>query len=328
MAVYRQKYEDWFNYLSEAERRAETARMNACKSTRAKHNAHMRQLAEASPMKQEFPYQIQHSVQLSPSADDHQGPIDLDDSPLMGGPEAHHHHLNNHHHQVEHKILPIPTQVTPVGPPISLANLTPVMMPQGVAPPPGTMIPINIPTQQPISIQAIPIHGGQGHQMQQQQVPPPPALHILPAMPAVKDRAALRADILRREPIEPARSPRQLFILDWLVNNKKKTPEDARKAWRGLERKDKKKWLERLEPQRQKYIEDYTVFVRGLDKEELEMYTELKQKRDEEEEAKRQNDSSSDSESDEDSSGSGDDEDDDDEDDGEDGDSGSDSESD
>merc|ERR1712110_579388 len=54
----------------------------------------------------------------------------------------------------------------------------------------------------------------------------------------------------------------------------------------------KKKRLEKLEPQRQKYIEDYTVFVRGLDKEELEMYTELKQKRDEEEEARRQNESS------------------------------------
>ena len=57
-------------------------------------------------------------------------------------------------------------------------------------------------------------------------------------------------------------------------------------------KQEKKKWLEKLEPQRQKYIEDYTVFVRGLDKEELEMYTELKQKRDEEEEARRQNESS------------------------------------
>ena len=42
----------------------------------------------------------------------------------------------------------------------------------------------------------------------------------------------------------------------------------------------------------QKYIEEYTVFVRGLDKEELEMYTELKQRRDEEEDAARQNESS------------------------------------
>merc|ERR1719333_2061027 len=88
-----------------------------------------------------------------------------------------------------------------------------------------------------------------------------------------KDRQQLLDDILRREPIEPARSPKQLFITEWLAMTK-----------------EKKKWHEKLEPQRQKYIEDYTVFVRGLDKEELEMYTELKQKRDEEEES--QNDSS------------------------------------
>ena len=74
-----------------------------------------------------------------------------------------------------------------------------------------------------------------------------------------------------------------------------------------MDKKDKKKWVEKLEPQRQRYIDAYTQFVRGLDKEELEMYTELKQRRDEEEEAKRQNDSSdsdsetSDSESDSDS---------------------------
>ena len=57
-----------------------------------------------------------------------------------------------------------------------------------------------------------------------------------------------------------------------------------------MSKADKKKWHEKLEPMRQKYIEDYTIFVRRLDKEELEMYTELKQKRDEEEES--QNDSS------------------------------------
>ena len=64
-----------------------------------------------------------------------------------------------------------------------------------------------------------------------------------------------------------------------------------------MDKKEKKKWIEKLEPQRQRYIDAYTQFVRGLDKEELEMYTELKQRRDEEEEARRQNESS-DSESD------------------------------
>jgi hypothetical protein len=34
MAVYRQKYEDWFNSLTEAEREAESARLNSNKSAR------------------------------------------------------------------------------------------------------------------------------------------------------------------------------------------------------------------------------------------------------------------------------------------------------
>ena len=70
------------------------------------------------------------------------------------------------------------------------------------------------------------------------------------------------------------------------------TNNDDNFLFQTIGKQEKKKWLEKLEPQRQKYIEDYTVFVRGLDKEELEMYTELKQKRDEEEEARRQNESS------------------------------------
>merc|ERR1719266_3088905 len=134
----------------------------------------------------------------------------------------------------EPKIVNVPSNVTPAGPAFSLANLTPVM----VQPQMSMM-------QQPVAMQVIP----------------------------GKDRQQLLDDILKREPVEPARSPKQLFISEWLT-------------------KEKKKWHEKLEPQRQKYIEDYTVFVRGLDKEELEMYTELKQKRDEEEEARRQNESS------------------------------------
>ncbi len=42
MGVYRQKYEDWFNNLSDADRKAETGRMNSTKSVRktgAKNNA-------------------------------------------------------------------------------------------------------------------------------------------------------------------------------------------------------------------------------------------------------------------------------------------------
>ena len=92
--------------------------------------------------------------------------------------------------------------------------------------------------------------------------------------------------------MEPARSPKQLFVTEWLQKHKKKKAPDAKEAWKTLDKKEKKKWVEKLEPQRQKYIEAYTVFVRGLDKEELELYTELKAKRDQEEEARRQNESS------------------------------------
>jgi len=41
---------------------------------------------------------------------------------------------------------------------------------------------------------------------------------------------------------------------------------EAKDAWRTMDKKDKKKWNEKLEPQRQKYIDEYTLFVRGLDK--------------------------------------------------------------
>merc|ERR1719510_31195 len=157
------------------------------------------------------------------------------------------------------KIVNVPSNVTPAGPAFSLANLTPVM----VQPQMSMM-------QQPVTMQVIPTAAG-------------------------KDRQQLLDDILKREPVEPARSAKQLFTSEWLAKHKKKKQSDAKEAWKGLDKKEKKKWHEKLEPQRQKYIEDYTVFVRGLDKEELEMYTELKQKRDEEEEG--QNDSS-DSESD------------------------------
>merc|ERR1719412_3273570 len=212
MGVYRQKYEDWFNNLSDTERKAETARMNSTKSIR---KAPVTKVAGATPVQ-------------------------------------------------EPKIVNVPSNVTPAGPAFSLANLTPVM----VQPQMSMM-------QQPVAMQVIP----------------------------GKDRQQLLDDILKREPVEPARSPKQLFISEWLTKHKKKKPSDAKDRQQLLDDILKREWDEKLEPQRQKYIEDYTVFVRGLDKEELEMYTELKQKRDEEEE--NQNDSSdSDSDSDSDDSDS------------------------
>ena len=207
MGVYRQKYEDWFNNLSETERKAETSRINSTKSVRKQ------------PAK---------TAVTSTTSVIH-----------------------------EPKIVPVPSNVTPAGPAFSITNLTPVVM-----------------QQQPV-------------QMMQPQI-----MQVMQG----KDRQTLLDEILKREPVEPPRSPRQLFVTEYLAKHKKKKPSDAKDAWKALEKKEKKKWHEKLEPQRQKYIEDYTVFVWGLDKEELEMYTELKQKRDEEEEG--QNESSdSDSES-------------------------------
>ena len=98
---------------------------------------------------------------------------------------------------------------------------------------------------------------------------------------------------------------RDLFLADFLqkmrMKDKKSTDEkirsDGKEIWKLTEKKDKKKWLKMLEPQRQRYIEAYTVFVRGLNKEELELYTEMKARRDAEDEAKRAVESSDEEES-------------------------------
>ena len=224
MGVYRQKYEDWFNNLSDTERKAETARMNSSKSVRKQpsNNANAAKAAAAA----------------------------ANNNPSSNTTSVIH----------EPKIVNVPSNVTPAGPAFSITNLTPVVM----QPQPVQMMPA-----QPVTMQVIP----------------------------AKDRQSLLDDVLKREPVEPARSPKQLFVTEWLglAKNKKKKHSDAKDAWKALDKKEKKKWHEKLEPQRQKYIEAYTVFVRGLDREELEMYQELKEKRDKEEESQHD---SSDSESD------------------------------
>merc|ERR1719310_2179 len=132
-------------------------------------------------------------------------------------------------------------------------------------------------------------------QTPQPQAPPPPVVK------PEKDRVeVLRAEILRREPVEPARSHKQLFLSDYVKKMRKKDKKstdqkllfDGKEIWKVTEKKDKKKWLKMLEPQRQRYIEAYTIFVRGLNKEELELYTEMKARRDAEDEAKRSVESS------------------------------------
>jgi len=128
-----------------------------------------------------------------------------------------------------------------------------------------------------------------------------------PVVKPEKDRVeVLRAEILRREPVEPARSHKQLFLSDYVKKMRKKDKKstdqkllfDGKEIWKVTEKKDKKKWLKMLEPQRQRYIEAYTIFVRGLNKEELELYTEMKARRDAEDEAKRATESSDEEESD------------------------------
>ena len=62
------------------------------------------------------------------------------------------------------------------------------------------------------------------------------------------------------------RSHKQLFITDYVKKGKKKDKRmsdsklaaEARDIWRQTDKKDKKKWLKMLEPQRQRYIEAYT----------------------------------------------------------------------
>lgn len=133
-----------------------------------------------------------------------------------------------------------------------------------------------------------------------------PQPQIQPVIKPEKDRVeVLRAEILRREPVEPARSHKQLFLSDYAKKMRKKDKKstdqkllfDGKEIWKVTEKKDKKKWLKMLEPQRQRYIEAYTIFVRGLNKEELELYTEMKARRDAEDEAKRATESSDEEES-------------------------------
>ena len=178
---------------------------------------------------------------------------------------------------------------------------------------------------QPFTMQVAPVVTQAGHtqvtpltQVTQAAMVPAPITQVtgLPAAPSTtltpmttikpEKEPGLRSEILRREPVEPARSPKQLFLSDYVKKQRKrdkkstdaKLQSDGKEIWKITDKKDKKKWLKMLEPQRQKYIEAYTVFVRGLNKEELELYTEMKARRDAEDEAKRAVESSDEEDSD------------------------------
>ena len=133
MSVYRQKYEDWFNALNEAERKAETARMNSSKT-----------------------------VKRQPANNAKNAANNASTTTTIAEP----------------KFVNVPSNVTPAGPAFSITNLTPVVMQSG----------------QQVQMQ-----------MQPQQ-----------AMPIQKDRQQLLDDILKREPVEPARSAKQLFVNEYL----------------------------------------------------------------------------------------------------------------
>ena len=161
---------------------------------------------------------------------------------------------------------------------------------------------------QPFSMAVAPLVSGPALQPSTTITPAPaiPAPAATLAKPEKERVDTLRSEILRREPVEPARSPKQLFLSDYVKKQRRKDKKstdlkltsDGKEIWRVTDKKDKKKWLKQLEPQRQKYIEAYTIFVRGLNKEELELYTEMKARRDAEDEAKRAVESSDEEESD------------------------------
>ena len=163
---------------------------------------------------------------------------------------------------------------------------------------------------QPFSMAVAPLVSGPAPSVQPSTtITPAPALPtpatLTPAKPEKERVDTLRSEILRREPVEPARSPKQLFLSDYVKKQRRKDKKstdqkltsDGKEIWRVTDKKDKKKWLKQLEPQRQRYIEAYTIFVRGLNKEELELYTEMKARRDAEDEAKRAVESSDEEES-------------------------------
>ena len=89
-------------------------------------------------------------------------------------------------------------------------------------------------------------------------LPPIKPIHLPP--PLFKRRPSVM------QHVPTTRSHKQLFLSDYLKKAKrrdKRVPEsrlqaEARDLWRNTDKKEKKKWLKMLEPQRQRYIEAYT----------------------------------------------------------------------
>merc|ERR1711971_1046868 len=110
----------------------------------------------------------------------------------------------------EPKIVNVPSNCTPAGPAFSITNLTPVVMQQGLQQQPQPQAMTNM----------------TGPMATMQVSLPLPALSTANS----KDRQILLDEILKREPVEPARSPKQLFVSEFLAitKNKKKKQTDAK----------------------------------------------------------------------------------------------------
>lgn len=287
MSKYKTEYNDWFESLTQEEQKAERDRT----TTKSSKKSQPMLISNSTTPPSHHPTTPSHHP-TQPSH--HPTPPSHHPTPPLHHPTPPSHHPT----PPSHHIQPVISQ--PVA--IPYPNLQPVSHPMGSQ---QQMI-MKVET---MMVPPLP-----------PQVPEPHANPMMPVpvVPTETDRIdAMRIEILRREPVEPARSHKQLFLSDYHKKNRKKDKKstdeklfaDGKVFWRNMDKKDKRKWVKMLEPQRQRYIEAYTIFVRGLNKEELELYTDMKARRDAEEEAKRavessdseESDSESESESDSDS---------------------------
>merc|ERR1719282_344302 len=243
MTKYKAEYNDWFESLSVDEQRAEKERTTtkaAKKSSLAplltpssvlpptptaylppaqQQQQPQQQFAISSPMVQQQPAGAQQSLQM---------PAITVPYPNITGSQAG---------------QPMFVKVEVVGAPGSHNTVTQcqimphqMQMTYSMSQPPFTLGPIMAPAQQ---IAAVPAPS----------LPPPEGTQ--PAKIEEPGRLeALRAEILRREPVEPARSHKQLFLSDYVKKARKKDKKsteaklafDGKEIWRVTEKKDKKKW--------------------------------------------------------------------------------------
>ena len=91
--------------------------------------------------------------------------------------------------------------------------------------------------------------------------------------------------VLKREPVEPERSSKELF-----AKQKGIDASNAKEAWKQLDKSERKRWREIMKIKRRRYEEDVCSFIRGLDANELAVYQvyHFKQKQSEKEVQKKE----------------------------------------